>query len=432
MIRMFCSLPERDSCASRSCHSRPVGRAPVMMLLGALVWVLLVVLAPPALAHQTLTLAPPQGGPGTPVTATTTGFGACLDAPQKMSLRWDDHPLPATNARIVNRDNGSLAADFTVPDDAFAGTHTVTALCGGAYPTPPATFTVVSTEKPTLTLDPGNGPRGSQVKASGTGFACGADGVQLLWDGNNLAAGPSGTFTVRLTVPSDAPIGGHSVVASCRRNHPDITDRQSFTVTSTVTTQVTEPTLVLQPTSGSPGDKVQVIGEGFACANHSAAVELSWDDGTQLASVSLDRSGGFDAAVSVPADAAAGRHPVRAACSDESAPAATDFTVLPIVPPPPPSPRLPPPPPRAWWVIALIAGGVALLVLAYFLSRRRARHARLHTRAQAVSQPGGPPVVTVRETPAPGEATHAVRLEAHPGPGTLTIREVNDDHGHPE
>jgi len=432
IIRMFYSLPEGRSCASRSCYARPVGCASAMVLLGALVWVLLVVLAPPAQARQTLTLAPEQGGPGKLVTATTTGFGACLDSPQKMSLQWDDRWLSASNPRIVNRDFGSLAADFTVPDDASTGKHTVTALCEHVPPAS-ATFTVVPTEKPTLTLDTGKGPRGSQVTASGTGFACGAGQVQLLWDGNSLLAeGPSGTFKVGLTVPSDASIGGHSVVASCR-NHPDITDRQSFTVTSSETTPVTEPALVLQPTSGPPGGEVHVTGERFACASHSRAVELSWDDGTQLASASLDASGRFDTSVSVPADAAAGRHTVRAACSDGSASAPTDFTVVVKIgdgSPPPPPPR------NAWWVIALMAG-VALLVLAYFLSRRRGRHGRLDTRVHAVSRPGAPLVVTVRETPAPGEATHVVRLEPHPDTGTQTIRdigtqtirEVDDDHG---
>jgi hypothetical protein len=38
----------------------------------------------------------------------------------------------------------------------------------------------------------------------------------------------------------------------------------------------------------------------------------------------------------------------------------------------------------------------------------------------------------MRETPAQGEATHAVRLQAHAGTGTLTIREVDDDHRRPE
>ena len=37
-------------------------------------------------------------------------------------------------------------------------------------------------------------------------------------------------------------------------------------------------------------------------------------------------------------------------------------------------------------------------------------------------------LVTVHETPAPGESTHALRLETHSGARTLTVEEVNDGH----
>ena len=59
--------------------------------------------------------------------------------------------------------------------------------------------------------------------------------------------------------------------------------------------------------------------------------------------------------------------------------------------------------------------------------RVRTQHGHPDTRVRAVARPGGPPVVTARETPAPGEATHAIRLQAHFDPGSPTIREVDDD-----
>jgi hypothetical protein len=387
-------------------------------------------------------LAPDHGGPGTPLTATATGFEACLanifnreeEPLYAVSFQWDaDPPVDPT---VSAEDGSRQAADFTVPANAKTGQHKVSALCHGvAHAT--ATFTVDATEKPTLTLDPGKGGPGSPMTASGTGFACGADGVQLFWDGNRpLAEGPSGTFTVGLTVPSDAPTGGHTVVATCR-NRRDITVTQSFTVTSNVTPPATESAaLVLQPTSGPPGDPVHVTGERFACANRSRTVELSWDDGRQLGSASLDASGHFDTSFSVPANADGRRHTVRAACSDGSAAVATDFTVVaagtivPKGPPPPPPP--PPSPDGHLWVTALIIAGLVLLGLVYLLSRGRKRPGGPATRVQAVSRPGGPALVTVRETPTPGEATHAIRLQAHTDSGTHTIKEVNDDHRRPE
>jgi hypothetical protein len=80
-------------------------------------------------------------------------------------------------------------------------------------------------------------------------------------------------------------------------------------------------------------------------------------------------------------------------------------------------------------ILLAVAAGLGLGAIVVRILRAKPRPP---TRVQAVSRPGGPSVVTVRETPAPGEATHAVRLEAHTATGALTIREVDDDHRSPE
>lgn len=49
------------------------------------------------------------------------------------------------------------------------------------------------------------------------------------------------------------------------------------------------------------------------------------------------------------------------------------------------------------------------------------------SRVHAEARPGGPPEITTRETPATGESTHAIRLQAHPDPGSLTVEDVDDD-----
>ena len=93
-------------------------------------------------------------------------------------------------------------------------------------------------------------------------------------------------------------------------------------------------------------------------------------------------------------------------------------------------------------VLAVLIAAVALGATVARVVRRkqRAQHRRDQhrrdqhrgTHVQAVSRPGGPLGFTVCETPARGEATHAIRLAAHSEPCTLTIREVNDDHSHAE
>jgi hypothetical protein len=361
----------------------------------------------------TLTLIPAQGASGTSFTATAAGFGACVGG--DVSFRWDDKPLqPASSG-------ADGAFTFAVPDDTSSGDHKVTATCGSAQA--PATFTVVAAPKPTLSLDTGHGPGGSQLMASGTGYACGDGDVQLLWDDDiRLTYAPSDTFSaVPLPIPSQAPLGVHTVVASCER-HPDIADSQRFTVTSVTTSATTRPAeLTLQPTSGHPGDQVRATGVRIACANHSGPVNLSWDDGTLLPDESLDPSGHFDASISVPANTEARRLTLRATCSD-GVMLAADFTVLTSTPPPPP----PPPPKIPWLLILLIVAGATLFAVQYARRHwRKPPEAPPHV--QAVPRPDGPPVVALRETPERGEATYALRVEAHTGLGTLTVGEVDDD-----
>jgi hypothetical protein len=369
--------------------------------------------------NPALTLTPAQGGPATQATATATRFGACGSMP--LQWQWDRATLQTSP---VGSD--PLVVNFTVPKDAAAGAHIVTATCGN--PSATATFTVVSAPKPALTLDTGHGPGGSHLTASGTGFACGDGNVQLLWDRDTpLADASSGMFSaVELTIPSDASTGAHLVAASCE-HHPDIADSQRFTVTSVTPpgTATGPAALTLQPASGHRGDQLRATGDGFACADHSGPVDLSWDDGTPLPGASLGPAGHFEASVSVPAKTDARRLTLRAACSD-GVMLAADFTVL-ASPPPPPAPPAPAPPKIPWLLIVLIVLIVAGAILSAVQYARHRSHKRPEAppHVQAVPRPDGLPVVTLRETPERGEATHALRLEAHSGVSTLTVREVD-------
>jgi hypothetical protein len=210
-------------------------------------------------------------------------------------------------------------------------------------------FTVV--EKPSLAIDLDKGPPGSQLKATGAGFACGdTDTVDIALDSDVLGHGSSGRFSEQISVPTDASVGDHTVVASCH-NHPDITDHQIFTVTATVTTTVSglNSTSVVSVTSSAELTPVPPT---------TTVPIKDVNDTSDLASY--------------------------------------------------------------WWVLVLIAVAVALLGFVYHLPKPPPVH--------AVSRVAGPPRVTVRETPAPGESTHALRLETHSGANTLTVEEVNDGH----
>ena len=296
-------------------------------------------------ARQSVTpavkLSADHGAPGTTFSATVTGSALCRLGPVR--LQWDsDTP--------VDVDKATATATFTVPADAKTGRHTVSATCNGEVFTSSA-FTVV--EKPSLTIDLDKGPPGSQLKATGAGFACGdTDTVDIALDSDVLGHGSSGRFSEQISVPTNASVGDHTVVASCH-NHPDITDHQIFTVTATVTTTVSglNSTSVVSVTSSAELTPVPPT---------TTVPTKDGHDTSDLASY--------------------------------------------------------------WWVLVVIAVAIAVLVASYRL--RPPKPPPVH----AVSRVAGPPRVTVRETPAPGESTHALRLETHSGADTLTVEEVNDGH----
>jgi hypothetical protein len=302
-----------------------------------------------------------HGAPGTTFSATVTGSAPCRSEP--ITLEWDSNPP-------VNVDKSTATANFTVPVDAATGPHKVSATCNGkVFASSP--FTVV--EKPALTIDPDKGPPGSQLQATGTGFACGddTDTVDIALDSDVRGHGPSGRFSEQVSIPATAPVGDHTVVASCH-NHPDITDHQTFTVTSTVTTTVPGP----NPTPVAPV---------------TSSAELTPVPATPVPATPVP-------ATPVPPTTTVSTNPV----NDTS-----DLASY-------------------WWVLVLIAVAVALFgSVRHRLNRPRPpKPPPVH----AVSRLAGPPLVTVHETPAPGESTHALRLETHSGAHTLTVEEVNDGH----
>lgn len=362
---------------------------------------------PPALS-----LEPKAGIAGTAFTATVEGFGSCVGA--DVSFQWGDGE-PLEYSAI----DGHTTYRFEVPRAATPMDYTITASCGNQYA--PATFTVLPLAAPNLTLGAGHGTPGSQLTASGTGFACTSGDVQLRWGSDVLTDAPSGTFAVRVTIPVQATAGEYAVTAACR-NDPDIADTEPFTVTS-VTTAVTEPpALTLDPSSGRGGDRVRAVGDRIACASRSGPVSLSWDDGTPLPDVTLDASGHFGISVFVPTTADHQRLTLRATCADGVVLAA-DFTLLgnPSAPPPAPPPKA-----RIPWLPILVVAAVVLAAAEFV--RRRLRHRGSPQPVQVVPRPDDIPTITLRETPQRGETSYALRLETHAGVGTLTVREVDDDH----
>ncbi|MHC9293354.1 hypothetical protein ACRCUN_12860 [Mycobacterium sp. LTG2003] len=380
-------------------------------------------------AVPTITLSVDKGGPGSAVTANTTGMNSCMRNPRGMiALWWDEDPLSADAVRTVDFDSGSVAFDFTVPTTADAREHTVSAQCRNplapAVSAPvTATFRVTSTEKPTLTLDPSSGAPGNEVAATGSGFPCRTN-LQLLWDGVEAVKDDLDvTFATTIKVPPNAEPGPHFVETFCE-GQPDLTVQQPFSVTGTVTTPVTtsdtaaasEPVLTVQPNRGRPDDSVRISGTGFTCTSTSPTVDIWWEGRPMRSGLPVDGLGEFSAPFVIPTDAGEGPHEVRATCSGKTLTAKSEFRVVPATAITP----------RTWqWLGWLVAALVLAAIVAAALHFRSRRHPRTHEVGIDVrAEPHVDTAPTVSVSQAPEGRTLAIRLEAHPDPGTQTVREV--------
>ncbi len=243
-----------------SCFSRGIVAVPAVIcwFLGAV---------PPALASPpvaapgpALTVVPASAYTGDPVEISGSSFLPCerhATGPNVM-VRWDGSDWVQATAF-----HSGFSANGTVPSDATAGSHQVTAACydPAATVSSPvlASAQVRVLPGPGLQLSSSQTPPGGTVTAAGTGFGqCPGKGlgddVQLLWDGAPLGAPVSldetDAFSQVVTIPATAAAGtGHTVTAECY-------DPATGSVTSGVLASqpftVTPPAVVTSPVSTPP------------------------------------------------------------------------------------------------------------------------------------------------------------------------------------
>jgi hypothetical protein len=145
------------------------------------------------------------------VTATGSGWSAG----DEVRVQWEDGIGLATLATTTVDDNGNFTVFFAVPDNTAEGEYTIHFVGvppdGEAY-TISAIFTVQV--QPTITLDPTEGPPGTEVTATGSGWPVGLD-VSVQWENGTVLATTTvdgnGSFTVSFTIPDDAAEGQHVI-----------------------------------------------------------------------------------------------------------------------------------------------------------------------------------------------------------------------------
>lgn len=179
-----------------------------------------------AAAARWLVLSPDTGPAGSTVTVSGYGFDY-QECVARAVLYWSGYER---DAQVVVLDDTTTGPSFTatmpVPADALPGDLVLHSLCGHgelSEPGPSATFLVVEPEaeaEPSVTLSPEQGPPGSTVEVSGTGFAkCGAT-TSLRWAGHGDEVfadidPDTGEFHRELRVPESAEPGSLAVETEC-------------------------------------------------------------------------------------------------------------------------------------------------------------------------------------------------------------------------
>jgi hypothetical protein len=243
----------------------------------------------------------PSSGPaGASVTASGTGF----DATSAYVVEWN---ATVSACEGATSSTGTFSCGFVVPSVPSGG-YTLTVAEGALAPT--AGFVVEAT----ATVAPEQGPVGTEVTVSGSGFPATSD-FSVTWGTSlSLCSGTSaadGSWQCTGTTP-DTAAGPYVLTASSG------TDLEATTFTITPSISISDPT-------GYVGTSISVSGEGFDAL---AEYRVTWDVTPLLCSGTTDSSGSFGCTFSVPASVA-GTHVVTVA---EGAFAPTvEFAVSPSV-----------------------------------------------------------------------------------------------------
>ncbi|MFE3877422.1 hypothetical protein ACFXPX_23895 [Kitasatospora sp. NPDC059146] len=200
-----------------------------------------------------------------------------------------------------------------------------------------------------VTLAPTHGPRFGTVQVTLSGFPVCESGLStrpnpvdalVTWDDTpatrltTVRTGTKPPSSGTFTVPEGAGDGVHTVTATCPGFPPTV---------ATAHFTVAPPTLTADPARSAPGSTTTLVGTGFACPADDT-VALVWGTTALPGPGKPDADGGFRTGVTVPADAAAGDHDVRASCAAEPRITADVHVLVPAPGPTTSSPTTPTPP----------------------------------------------------------------------------------------
>ncbi|MDD5590498.1 MAG: IPT/TIG domain-containing protein [Dehalococcoidales bacterium] len=250
---------------------------------------------------QSISISPTSGSTGTEVTITGHGFRAN----RSMSIFFDDDRIATSPASVRSNSNGSFTADFEVP---ICINRTLEVMASDGSYAASTSFTVVAS----ITLSQTSGEVGSEVTIIGHGFRSNRN-IEITFDVDQLTTRPSvvrsdetGCFEATFLIPPSTK-GIHKVEASDGIESDD-------------TNLTTEPTLILNPSSGPINSTVSITGTGFS---KSRTVTVRFDS-NHVRTSATDAQGNFTDHFVVPS-VKSGNYAVTA--DDGTTSDSTSFTV---------------------------------------------------------------------------------------------------------
>ena len=226
-----------------------------------------------------ISVSPTNGSIGTTVTVTGSNF---VDN-SNINMNFDGNPTVTSPSSIVADASGSFSATFIFSFNDSAGTKQIAANDG--FNSAFANFAVT----PAITINPTNGPIGSLVNVTGSGFAA-TQPVAIKFAGATVVTIPAnlntdnyGFFSASFVVPTGQMAGGKNINAS------------DATLNSATSTFAITPSIFLSPSSGNVGSTVTISGSGFA-GNSALTAKFAGSTITLGGTINTNSSGGFTGA----------------------------------------------------------------------------------------------------------------------------------------
>lgn len=238
-----------------------------------------------------ITLSPSQKVPGEEVTVRGYNFTALKWVDIYYDLDGDEEWVEEEFVKDVKTDDdGDFEVKFTVPES-FTGNHGVLAE-DQEDKRASADFSV----KPGLTVDPKEGPAGTNVTVQGLGFAEGEEDIELRYYLNgsykmvaeNIEADEDGSWQRTFPIPPSTK-GDHKIDAEG--------DDSDFGDVMDAFFEVT-PGISLGKSSGTVGENITVTGSGFTADERD--ITILFDDQAVTTEIRADDAGYWQETFTVP------------------------------------------------------------------------------------------------------------------------------------